>query len=328
MSNMRTVILFFTLLLPSLSSFSQDKEKEAQYYFTKAETFYNEGSFVEAFNALVDCENVLGKSNSKILYMRIKSSDGAYKARPDSIFVNNIKLDINLFFEITNADNYPATKYFEIIDLKKTYFEIDEIKTDWKAFRIKNSLYKLSEASKYNELEIEFEKCCLEELNLMDDFTKSVIEVIIMNSQVHLSKSVESAEEREKFYKSLNLLALVLEKFPAQNINEFSKNNIAERVGYTFILYHSLFFIDEIGAKSKKLNTPDAIRLPIRQALLNFKNKIIGLQSDKVAFFITDTKYYHYYNERMKEVDAYRNLAGNVSGNTTLTECLPFTNLK
>lgn len=115
------------LMLLSIIPFkgnTQDKEVEAQYHYTQAESLYDKDQFVEAYQSLFECEKILGKTNSKILYLKIKSMDKIgidleNNFRHDTTLNNALRKEIKTFFEITDVNKYPKEKYFDIIEIKK-----------------------------------------------------------------------------------------------------------------------------------------------------------------------------------------------------------------
>lgn len=116
---------FFILILICIwgYSFSQTKEIESEYYFNKAQTLFDEGKFADAYNTLIDCEKVLGKKNSKILYLSIKSLDEYFWASYDTVAKRAINKMFPVFFDITDQSKYPKEKYFEILGIRDKYDE-------------------------------------------------------------------------------------------------------------------------------------------------------------------------------------------------------------
>ena len=98
---------FFILILICIwgYSFSQTKEEvESEYYFNKAQTFFDEGKFADAHNTLMDCKKVLGKTNSKILYLSIKSLDEYFWASYDTLAKRLIRESLPVFFNIIDQN--------------------------------------------------------------------------------------------------------------------------------------------------------------------------------------------------------------------------------
>lgn len=137
---------FFILMLICIwgSSFSQTKEEvESEYYFNKAQAFFDEGKFVDAYNTLQDCKKVLGRTNSKILYLSIKSLDEYFWASYDTLAKRLIRESLPVFFNIIDQNKYPKEKYFEIIEIRDKYDEdalnnkIKKIYTDERLPKVK-----------------------------------------------------------------------------------------------------------------------------------------------------------------------------------------------
>lgn len=123
--------------------FAQTKEVESEYFFNKAQSYFDEGKFVDAYNTLIDCEKALGKTNSKILYLSIKSLDEHFWKSYDTVAKKVIVESFPHFFEITDQNKYPKEKYFEILEIRDKYAEekfnkkIKKIYTDEKLPEVK-----------------------------------------------------------------------------------------------------------------------------------------------------------------------------------------------
>lgn len=99
---------------------AQDKNAEAIVHYTKAEDFYNQGTFLGAENCieeLAEAEDILGSTNSKILFLKIMA---ASKFHENYYAYNNI-IWLKTFFKITDVKTFPADKYAAIINSKYSY---------------------------------------------------------------------------------------------------------------------------------------------------------------------------------------------------------------
>ncbi|HEX2968333.1 MAG TPA: hypothetical protein VHO46_04445 [Bacteroidales bacterium] len=72
---MRLIITVFALVVISFSAFSQDKDKQAREYYQIAKKAFDKGSFEECITNLYKVEDLLGKSNIRVLPLLIRSYD-------------------------------------------------------------------------------------------------------------------------------------------------------------------------------------------------------------------------------------------------------------
>ena len=135
-------IALVVFLSISFVSRAQDKNTQAIVYYNKAETAYNGASYEDALNYLTKAETLLGASNSKILYLKVKTLDLLSKI--DASRIKELQRAIAQFFQNVDQVTYPKDKYIEIttidIDLKDRLGSEDE---DYKKIRDFNNVNEL-----------------------------------------------------------------------------------------------------------------------------------------------------------------------------------------
>lgn len=162
-------LLFFCILysLPfwnnSVAQTNTDLQAIALY--NKANTEFNNASYEDALKYLQQAEELLGSTNSKILYLKIQTLDLLFKI--DMQKAQQLQAAINQFYEVTNPDNYPKEKYMNVtsieIDLKRRLkaHEADYLKLkgtedigEYDAFfsNYPGSKYEAALKPKYNQL--------------------------------------------------------------------------------------------------------------------------------------------------------------------------------
>lgn len=130
---MKQVILLIVGYFLIANLYAQDKEAEARFYYQKAEDAYiNAAKISSGVNKQIDwynsclnyldkSEKTLGQSNSKILYLKIKSMFGFSPL----YYSYDIDTALKPFFKVTDVSKYPTEKYAEMIEIKG-YFTSNE----------------------------------------------------------------------------------------------------------------------------------------------------------------------------------------------------------
>lgn len=116
-------------LIRTDSTYDGDKEIEAKLRFTNAEEYFNEGSLIGYENSLIEltnAETILNKTNSKILYLKIKSLNNLYSEN-DFYYVYDLDTALKLFFSVTNSKEYPIEKYSEILNIKNSFISFQKL---------------------------------------------------------------------------------------------------------------------------------------------------------------------------------------------------------
>lgn len=115
---MKQPILILLLAIANCC-YAQDKETRAQAYYMSAEDAYNASNYQKAYDKLVATENILGESNAKIEYLKVKSLMELKK-------YSEAKTELNKYFDMaTNAKG--TEKYLEMMLL---YGKLDDILAD------------------------------------------------------------------------------------------------------------------------------------------------------------------------------------------------------
>ncbi|MBS1920771.1 MAG: hypothetical protein JST17_11005 [Bacteroidetes bacterium] len=149
---MKATSLLTLLLSITIWVNGQDKDIEAQMHYTSAEDKYSKGgiqNYEDCFEELGKAESILGKTNSKILYLKIKALSSIAKLNEtyysyDTYYYYDIDTCLKTFFNITDAKSYPVEKYTEILNIKDLfqkrgkYFKEDAF-VKFKTLEYKNS---------------------------------------------------------------------------------------------------------------------------------------------------------------------------------------------
>lgn len=126
---MKRISLLSSLLFVFVWTNGQDKDLEAQMHYTSAEDKYTKGTiqnYEDCFDELGKAEALLGKTNPKILYLKIKALSSVIKLNEpyyfhDGYYYYDIDTCLKTFFNITDAKSYPAEKYTEILNIKDLF---------------------------------------------------------------------------------------------------------------------------------------------------------------------------------------------------------------
>ncbi|HEX2846815.1 MAG TPA: hypothetical protein VHN59_09720 [Chitinophagaceae bacterium] len=119
--NMRQLFIIIIFLLP-LTFYGQDKEIEAQVHYLQAEDLYTQSTFKSrdsALKELLSAEVILGNTNPKILFLKIKTLHYLYPDHYPYLF--GMDTCLKKFFSVVDAKNYPTEKYAEIIVCKNRF---------------------------------------------------------------------------------------------------------------------------------------------------------------------------------------------------------------
>lgn len=107
---MKHVTLFFLLpILLIARAHSQDNQTLAKSAYLNAESSYNKGEFSEAYDYTEEAIELLGATNSRLEYLRVKLF----------LAVKNwggADQELKKFFEVTPPDSYPEEKYNEMVE--------------------------------------------------------------------------------------------------------------------------------------------------------------------------------------------------------------------
>jgi outer membrane protein assembly factor BamD (BamD/ComL family) len=129
-------ILFFLLVILGVQQYciAQDANLEAKVFYAKAEENYNNGNYVDALRNLSAVEDLLGATNSKVLYMKANVYN-ALMAK-DWSYSTQLKGTLQQFFDITDQSKYPQDKYLDMVTLNldlKT--KIEQYESEYAAVR-------------------------------------------------------------------------------------------------------------------------------------------------------------------------------------------------
>ncbi len=148
---MKKIILLFLCALFATISNAQITDNEAKELYQKAEDLFDEKDYYECYEVCNNLEKKIGKSNPKILYLKIKAIKENLDNNPQKSNkilnrnynnYNNFVQNTNNFFSLIDKDTYPSDKYDEILriqnqfktELKNYEFEKDRKPEDAIAF--------------------------------------------------------------------------------------------------------------------------------------------------------------------------------------------------
>lgn len=113
---MKKTIALLTVLLFTVCAFAQDNSDIAIALFQKAENAYNIADYETALSSLKRAEQTLGSTNTKILYLKIKTLD--MLAKVDGNSATDLQLTLSTFFKLADKNTYPQYKYSEMVIIK------------------------------------------------------------------------------------------------------------------------------------------------------------------------------------------------------------------
>lgn len=116
---MKKNILLFILFSCSYVTLAQESELLAKNYYLKGEDAYNKEHFIESYYFLDKASETLGKDNSKILYLKIRSAYYAVLKEKNYKYNGEIHGLLVIFINIVNTKKYPVEKYHAIMDIKE-----------------------------------------------------------------------------------------------------------------------------------------------------------------------------------------------------------------
>lgn len=144
---MKTSKLILVLLFISNILFAQDKNDIAKSYYLNAENLYSTGKYNESVSVLEKSIEVLGNTNAKIQYLKVKSFLGIVENNPfDLIHLLRARYDLKLFFKLVDKNSFNKEKYDEMVgDISIIESKIEVYSMDRKAY--KEALSNFSEES-------------------------------------------------------------------------------------------------------------------------------------------------------------------------------------
>lgn len=108
------MVLYLAATLPVAAQSTTDLQAIALY--NKAELAFNNTAYEEALDYIKEAEELLGRSNSKILYLKIQTLDLLFKI--DMKRAQPLEQAIAKFYSITNRNNYPQEKYMRVATIE------------------------------------------------------------------------------------------------------------------------------------------------------------------------------------------------------------------
>lgn len=136
---MKKIILLFVLHAAISYLFSQDKSEIAVALYQKAENFFNQTEYESAYTILLQAEENLGSTNTKILYLKAKSLQQLIKA--DGKFLPALKQTLDAFYARVKKQTYSQEKYNEMVLLSTELQKlVAEEENTYNAIRASNNI--------------------------------------------------------------------------------------------------------------------------------------------------------------------------------------------
>ena len=111
----KSILLLSLLFQTAFSLQAQNSADLAMALYNKAENAYNISDFENALSYLGQAEQALGKTNPKLLYLKVKTLD--MLTRIDFKKAEQLKQTTSSFLTLTNKATYPADKYQEVLGI-------------------------------------------------------------------------------------------------------------------------------------------------------------------------------------------------------------------
>ena len=161
----KSILLLSLLFQTAFSLQAQNSADLAMALYNKAENAYNISDFESSLSYLGQAEQALGKTNPKLLYLKVKTLD--MLTRIDFKKAEQLKQTTSSFLTLTNKATYPADKYQEVLGIdfetkqkiQKEEADYNNLKSseklaDFEAFNIQYPQSKYSQRinDKYKEL--------------------------------------------------------------------------------------------------------------------------------------------------------------------------------
>jgi len=152
-------IVLIMILAFNFNLKAQDKSSEAKVIFSKAEDLFNDSEYEDCIEKLEECEVLLKATNTKILFLKVKSLN--ILAKTDPVYIGDLQSSIEAFFKmIGNKSDYPQEKYLEIVEInleskkltsihKEIFERSNYLLSNWKTVSIADISNFLSENPKY-----------------------------------------------------------------------------------------------------------------------------------------------------------------------------------
>lgn len=175
---MKKITWLFSIVL-CLNAYSQNDLK-AKIEFEEAEKAYNANAFSSSLDRLIETEKLLGKTNSKILYLKILSQNQIINSNPyeEYVIIENMRKNCDSYMNLTDKKADLYDKYKEVYKIKQ---ETEKYGKSAAEFVIKK------EANKANLKKQEEEK--QEAIRIKDVFFNDLFERV--NFKFEADKSLE-----------------------------------------------------------------------------------------------------------------------------------------
>ena len=148
----KNLLYLFLFLMCNISVYSQNDVK-ARIEFEEAEKAFNDKDYSTSLQKLIEAEKLLGKTNTKILYLKVICQNETIKSEPFDNFemLVDIRQNCDMFMKMTDKKPDMYDKYKEVYKIKKDLELYPKSITD---FNIKKEEYLIE---KKNVLEKENE---------------------------------------------------------------------------------------------------------------------------------------------------------------------------
>lgn len=116
----KLLLILYLIIGYSISTYAQNDLK-AKIEFEEAEKAYNANDFSSSLDRLIGAEKLLGKTNSKILYLKILSQNQIITSNPyeDYGIIENIRKNCIAYMKLTDKKADLYDKYKEVYKIKQ-----------------------------------------------------------------------------------------------------------------------------------------------------------------------------------------------------------------
>lgn len=294
---MKTIILFLVFLFSFLNELpAQSKDAEARYAYAEAEKAFNELKYEESIKYCDDAASNLGKTNSKILYLKLKCFQKLLEQDCTNTVLNKdsqLLQSIKLFFDLTNDSNYPQDKYFEIVELKKKY---ENIKANGcpKKMTIKSANDEIDASEVKTVYDSRLKVTSLDNKPIeISNYKGKKILIVNTATKSGYAHQFGNLEKLYEQYKS----NLVVIGFPSNDFadqepssNEEIKDYVKRNYGVTFPMSKKIYVKGENGdplfkyliSEAKKMGMDNPVKWNFTKFLLDENGKLIAVFESKI----------------------------------------------
>lgn len=142
----------FLFLICNISVYSQNDVK-ARIEFEEAEKAINDKDYTSSIQRLIEAEKLLGKTNTKILYLKVICQNEIIKSEPYADFemLVDIRKNCDLFMKMSDKKSDLYDKYKEVYKIKQGLELYPKSSSDFNTKKEEYLIVKKNELEKKNE---------------------------------------------------------------------------------------------------------------------------------------------------------------------------------